>query len=197
MSRNQLIKQPSNMIGRPTFRKSINRSTQLQTVQIRLPGRPHEHYIYSLEHYPICPVEIPKCQPVFIETLNGDTYMWDEADGSASIISADGTYRFFRRKPTIADAVYNVCGYTESCFNFLKDGTVEHRLGARHYWWGPTTIIGKPVRGTMDPPTDDVDIPCDDGCVLCRRYSDDESENEPCDSCQSMNCSGHCGSEHN
>lgn len=70
------------MIGRPTFRKSINRSTQLQTVEIRLPGRPHEQFIHSLEHYPICPVEIPKCQPVFIETPNGDTYMWDEADGS-------------------------------------------------------------------------------------------------------------------
>ena len=164
----------------------MNMTTQLQTVEITLFGR--KNRIHSLEEYPICPVQIPEYEEIMIDCPNGDTYIWDK-DGSASILYLDGTYRFFRKKPTIADAVYNLCGYSDSCFQFFKDGSVEHRLDTRCYWWGPT-ITGTPVvKSYVYPPSDEDDEICE-VCNTKGCYNLDCMHPDGCDTCQSKNCSG-------
>lgn len=166
----------------------MNTSTQLQTVEITMPGS--KNITYALENYPVCPVQVPKEGSVWLNTPNGDTYMWDE-DGAVSILSYGGTQRFFRKKPTIADAVYNLCEYTGTYFNFIKDGSVEHRVDTRVYWWGPT-YNGLPVKGDTPRIYDEQEGPCcQTRCELCRDdYSDSRSYYEGCDRCQSKNCSG-------
>lgn len=182
MSTIQAIKQ--------SIKQSISMSTQLQTVEITMPGS--KNIIHSLEEYPVCPVKVPKEGSIWLDTEAGDTYMWDE-DG-VSILSYDGTHRFFRKKPTLADAVHNECEYTASCFNFLKDGSVEHRLDTRCYWWGPT-YSGMPVKGHRPRSYNDEDEGpcCQTRCELCRDdYSDYYSDYDGCDTCQSKNCRGGC-----
>lgn len=170
-------------------------STQIQTVEITLFGR--KHRIHALEEYPICPCELPKEGSIWVDTPDGNSYVWDEY-GNATIISRLGTFRFFRKKPTIADAVYNLCEYTDSCFSFLKGGCVEHRLDTRWYWWGPS-YTGVPIKGGIpyrneddDNKDDEEEGPCcQTRCELCRDdYSDCRSYYEECDRCQSKNCSG-------
>jgi hypothetical protein len=177
-------------------------STQIQTVEITLFGR--KHRIHSLEEYPICPCELPKEGSIWVDTPDGNSYIWDEY-GNATIISRLGTYRFFRKKPTIADAVYNLCEYTDSCFSFLKGGCVEHRLDTRWYWWGPS-YTGEPIKGGIpyrnedDDNKDDEDDNryenCYDICEVCNAkscYNIDCMYPDGCDRCQSKNCSGGCG----
>jgi hypothetical protein len=158
--------------------QAINMSTQLQTVEITMPGS--INITYALENYPVCPVQVPKEGSVWLDTPNGDTYMWDE-DGAVSILSYGGTQRFFRKKPTIADAVYNKCEYIDSCFQFFKDGSVRHRLDTRVYWWGPT-VDGVPVKGDTPRSYDDEQGPYS--------YTNENDEYDECDRCQSRNCSG-------
>ncbi len=144
---------------------------------------------YALENYPVCPVQVPKQGSVWLDTQGGDTYMWDE-DGGVSILSYDGTQRFFRKKPTIADAVHNECEYTDSCFQFFKDGSVRHRVDTRVYWWG-TTYTGVPVKGDTPRRYDDEEGPCcQSRCERCRYDYGDEYDG--CDTCESTYCRGEC-----
>lgn len=102
--------------------------------------------ILSLEKYPICPVCIVGLDPIYLDAPNGDVYTW-YPNGHASILSKDGTYRYFWAKPTIKSVIYNVYNeYSGSYTRFFTNGSVENKFDNNCYWWGPT-ITGEPPQG--------------------------------------------------
>jgi hypothetical protein len=123
---------------------SIKMLTHIQTVEITMAGS--TNVILSLEKYPVCPVEVPLHEPLYLDDPNGDVYTWYPY-GSASIRSKDGTFRVFWKKPTMRDVVLNDLGHYASYVRFFKDGSVEDKRDNQCYWWGPT-ITGEPVIGS-------------------------------------------------
>jgi hypothetical protein len=120
-------------------------TTRLQTVEIIMPGS--TNVVLSLERYPICPVCVVVTDTVYLDAPNGDVYTW-YWNGDASVLSKDGTYRYFWSKPTLKATIYNMYGqYHGNYTRFFTNGSVENKFDNKCYWWGPT-VNGEPVEGT-------------------------------------------------
>lgn len=151
-------------------------TTQLQTVEITMPGS--TNVVLSLERYPICPVCVVVTDNVYLDASNGDVYTW-YSNGDASILSKDGTYRYFWSKPTLKSVIYNVCNeYSGSYTRFFTNGSVENKFDNNCYWWGPT-IPGESVEGKTYELCQKCNgkncyetcIQDDDSCELCGRVA--------------------------
>ena len=101
--------------------------------------------ILSLEKYPVCPVQVSELESTHIITPSGDMYTW-YSDGAASILSKDGSCRYFWNKPTLKRAIENKLNQHSSYIRFFQDGSVENKINNQYYWWGPT-IQETPIEG--------------------------------------------------
>jgi hypothetical protein len=139
-------------------------STQLQTVEITMPGS--TNVILSLEKYPICPVCIVGLDTVYLDAPNGDVYSW-YSNGDASILSLDGTCRYFWSKPTLKRAICDPYSCNNSSYTrFFKNGSVENKFDNNCYWWGPT-ITGESVKGrTYEICKNCMGTNCYETCIL-------------------------------
>lgn len=132
--------------------------------------------ILSLENYPVCPVGCPDCDPLYLDAPNGDVYCW-YPDGCAAIWLKDGTHKFFRKKPTMADAILNQLGHHTSYTRFFNDGSVENKLNNQCYWWGPT-VTGEAVVGTTF-----------EMCGFCNtKNCYEQCQDNQCNRCGNYNC---------
>jgi hypothetical protein len=119
-------------------------TTNIQTVEITMPGS--TNVVLSLEKYPVCPIRFIEYQPLYLDASNGDVYCW-YPNGDASILSKDGTRRYFWSKPIMNDVICNLHGqYDGNYTRFFKDGSVENKINNVCYWWGPS-IDGQSTEG--------------------------------------------------
>lgn len=120
-------------------------STQLQTVEITMPGS--TNVILALEKYPIRPAG-NNTDVVYLDAPNGDAYSW-YPNGHASILSKDGTHRHFRRKPTLPGVIYDSDHFYKGRYiRFFTNSSVEQKFDNNCYWWGPV-ITGEPPQGRI------------------------------------------------
>lgn len=132
--------------------------------------------IVSLEKYPVCPIDIDEYHTVCLDTPNGDVYCW-YPDGCAAVWLKDGTYKFFWKKPTMADAVLNQFEHRGTSTRFFKDGSVENMLNNQCYWWGPK-VDGEAVVGTTF-----------EMCGFCNtKNCYEQCQDNQCNRCGNYNC---------